>query len=753
MVTEQRAGWTANEEILSAYRETQRSDTLRIGRSFSLLLTLLLTISILLEQISIFMPHSLHLRLIPMGCAMIFYISSWYLAHNRPSLIIPAYTVFLASILIMLVGMSIYSCSFSRDSLGIDFEVYNGFAVSALLIYFFSGGAKKYIPYLFGSGVAALIVILLIFKPISSLLIQIILITSFYGFIFSWLAVKDAKAKRENFLARSIIKMKNTALAEENKEVQDLYKRLNRALGTQQSLQIRYKEGMEKFQTLFNLSPYPVFLESLHGKILECNPAAEKVYGYTRDELIGMSVEMLIPPKIREELPELLELEYRSVESQFLEVENIRKGGEIFAAEINVQLTEMNGEKLIMVVVHDLSGIVTRENKIRDLAKFPEQDPNPVLRMSREGGLLYSNQPAKDTFEIIEHENPFQAETVEKIRDIIQRGGISTFDIHFKGKIYSLSITPLSEEGYANIYCTEVSQKRNDEKRLHELSLALEESSSSVIITDSEGTITYVNKKFSDITGYSRQECLGRNPRFLKSGFQPDAFYKEMWDIISSGKEWHGEFANKTKFETIIWVAASINPLRDAEGQIFAYVGVQEDITAKQQHEEKLNFFALHDSMTNMPNRRAFFSLLKKTVSEGERYKSKFAIAFIDLDHFKPINDQYGHETGDTVLKMVSHRIKNSIREMDYAARFGGDEFVLLLKNVKNKTAVRNVVSRVKEEITQIMEIDSEKFQVGASIGISMFPADGTDGNVLVQQADKAMYRVKDAGKNDIAFI
>lgn len=300
----------------------------------------------------------------------------------------------------------------------------------------------------------------------------------------------------------------------------------------------------------------------------------------------------------------------------------------------------------------------------------------------------------------------------------------------------------------------DITSQRAGEARLRKLSAAVEHSPASIVITDAQGLIEYVNPAFSRLTGYSFEEVFGQNPRILKAGDQTEEFFKELWDTLQRGEEWRGEFHNKRKDGSLFWEMASISPILDASGKTTHYVAVKEDITERKELRDRLEQMAQFDMLTGLPNRRMFLDRLAQSVSVARRNGQRFALLFIDLDGFKRINDNYGHEAGDRVLKTVAARLSACIRISDTAGRIGGDEFTVILGTLAHYKDAGQVAEKILSALRRPITLpDSRLDTIGASIGISVFPEDAQDGDGLLATADDAMYTVKNAGKNGYRFF
>jgi diguanylate cyclase (GGDEF)-like protein/PAS domain S-box-containing protein len=299
---------------------------------------------------------------------------------------------------------------------------------------------------------------------------------------------------------------------------------------------------------------------------------------------------------------------------------------------------------------------------------------------------------------------------------------------------------------------TDEEGRRAIESRLRILVKAVEQSPVSIIVTDNEGTIEYVNPKFTKVTGYTLEEVLGKTPRVLKGGFLTEDFYQDLWRTILAGEEWHGVFHNRTKNGDMIWELASISPIRDDQGLVTHFVSVKEDFTEIKRLQDQMDSLAYHDQLTGLPNRTLFYDRLTHARALARRQEHGFALFYMDLDGFKAVNDTYGHERGDQLLKAVGQRITECVRASDTVARIGGDEFTVLLPDLQERDAAAVVARQIIDALAQPFQFDEVSCSIGVSIGISFYPEHGEDSELLISRADSAMYRVKNIGKNGFAF-
>lgn len=269
-----------------------------------------------------------------------------------------------------------------------------------------------------------------------------------------------------------------------------------------------------------------------------------------------------------------------------------------------------------------------------------------------------------------------------------------------------------------------------------------------VSITDVQGNIIYANKKFSDISQYSREELLGSNHRILKSEVHPDSFFKEMWRSIAQGHVWHGEIQNIAKDGSFYWVAATIVPMLDKRGKPKQYISIRTDITESKQQQSTLELMAHYDILTKLPNRILLSDRFGQAIAHSKRSETSLAVCFLDLDNFKPINDTYGHKVGDELLIEVAERIKTTIRDEDTVSRHGGDEFILLLGSIDSLFQCETLLERLIKSLAEPYFIGEHEINISASIGFTLYPSDDAEFDALVRHADQAMYQAKLAGRN-----
>ncbi|GEM_PF-122284 len=303
--------------------------------------------------------------------------------------------------------------------------------------------------------------------------------------------------------------------------------------------------------------------------------------------------------------------------------------------------------------------------------------------------------------------------------------------------------------------CYDITERKQAEEKMRIQERAIESSVNAILITDATrpgNPLIYANPAFERITGYSQEEALGRNCNFLQNDDRDQPGLEVLRQALRDQHEGRAVLRNYRKDGSMFWNELLIAPVRDEAGKVTHFVGVQNDVTERMSYESQLEHQANYDMLTGLPNRNLLQDRLGQTLAYVRRHERELALLFIDLDHFKNINDSLGHEAGDRLLKLVAVRLAGCVREVDTVSRQGGDEFVVILPDVAEEEDVTPVTRKILHAMSEPFDVDGHELFVTCSIGIALYPKDGEDGQTLLKNADAALYRAKDLGRNNAQF-
>ena len=299
----------------------------------------------------------------------------------------------------------------------------------------------------------------------------------------------------------------------------------------------------------------------------------------------------------------------------------------------------------------------------------------------------------------------------------------------------------------------DISERRRSEENLARLFQAIEQSPVSIVITDAEGNIEYVNPSFVRVTGYTPLDVVGRNPRILKSGCNPPSVYKELWETVLAGREWRGELHNRRKNGDLFWESVSIAPIKDGDGTITHFLAIKEDITHRKAIEERLLRQANFDELTDLPNRVLALDRLSQDLAHAGRERKMVAVMIVNLDELKKINDSLGHAAGDDLLVEVSRRVASCMRDGDTVARLEGDQFLIVLPDLTLAVFAEVVAQKILGACGRPFQLAGHEVSITARIGLTVSPNDGNDARVLLRNAQAAVNRAKEIGGNTYRFF
>ena len=529
------------------------------------------------------------------------------------------------------------------------------------------------------------------------------------------------------------------------------------------------------------------------GIITEFNSGAQKLLGYTSDEMVGKETPGVF--HLTEEIEQqkaLLKKEFGLIQfdMQVFTLKAHEEGGNqgewtfvdkegkhIPVSLVVTPIYAKNGNNVIgyLGISKDISELKESEQALIDsqnqLKATLDAIPDLLFEVSNDGviqsyhtaeveelyinpesliGKRYQETLPPDVVEVCSasfEEARIAGHSIGKQYEMETRDGIRYFEL-------SVSCKEKREGDYSFVVLSrDITERVKAQKHLKLISNVFNYAREGITITDVEGNIIDVNKGFSDITGYSREEVLGKNPRMLKSNLQPRDFYKDMWTDISGKGYWTGEMWNRHKNGEVYAEVITISAIYDDNGQPQNYMGIFTDVTAIKQNQKRLEHIAHYDVLTQLPNRVLLADRLQQAIIHADRNENSLAVLFVDLDGFKEVNDLYGHDVGDQLLMKIAEKMQQSLRAEDTLARLGGDEFVAVLVDLDSPQACEPILERVLLSVSEPILIDGSLVKVSASIGVALYPNDLSDADLLIRHADQAMYQAKQEGKNRFRFF
>ena len=534
-------------------------------------------------------------------------------------------------------------------------------------------------------------------------------------------------------------------------------------------------ESESRFRALYENVPVGVVaIDPGSGLISEVNPKLKFLTGYHANDLKGMNPVDLTYPEDRPETGEkLAEMRGGEISGFRIEKRCVKKDGSVFWAEI--MATAIRDEKghisRVIAIVNDIderkrweSALKASEQRFQEIidlmpvALFVKDCSSRIMLMNRaceeQWGMIFSDLQGTDGSRFFppEQMNHFLA----KDREIFEGGVPVDFEEPIwndrlkENRIVHTYKKPVYDEQGKPIYLigmtVDVTEQKQKEEELRLAAIVFDIADEAVMITDSENRVLRVNPSFTAITGYGAEEVFGRTPSLLSSGGHDKAFYQALWEKVEKEGAWQGEVWDRRKDGEVYVEWVSVKALKDDAGKTTHHVAVFTDITQRRAAYERAQHLAYYDALTDLPNRTLFWDRLHQALSQEKREKGRLAVMFIDLDRFKPVNDRYGHEVGDLLLKEVARRLSRCVRESDTVSRLGGDEFAVLLQVIEVFSDAGNVAKKIVREMDRPFEISGFSLSVSASIGIALYPDHGETAEALMKYADSAMYRAKGTG-------
>lgn len=536
----------------------------------------------------------------------------------------------------------------------------------------------------------------------------------------------------------------------------------------------RAEEEVKKYVSVFQNAGWGmVVVDPLSEKITHVNDAYAQMHGFETVELLGKPLIDTYAPSVRDHIPE--QVRQTNLKGHHIfESMHLRKDGSEFPVLIDVTVYKDSNGNIIFraATVEDITERKATEATLKmwgnafEQAEFALAIGNPKTNHLVSVNPFFARQRGFTQEELVGRPvlSLFPPDRTDEVKTTIQQldmNGHSIFESEHLRKdgsrfpvLLDITVTK-SRDGQPQTrlaYAQDISERKRAEAELRLAASVFANTHEGVLVCDAKTIIIDVNPSFSRITGYLREEVIGKTPSLLASEKQSSDFYAEMYDSLTKRDFWRGEIWNRRKNGELYAEMLSISVVRDSGGQLSHYIGVFSDISQLKAHQEELDKIAHFDPLTGVPNRRLLTYRLDQSLAHARRTDTPLAVCYLDLDFFKPINDQHGHAIGDHLLIAIAERLKAILRAEDTLARLGGDEFILLLSDLIEQEEIYRILDRILEEVHQPVLIKDTVLQVSASIGVSVFPSDDSDADTLIRHADQAMYRAKQKGKNRYHF-
>lgn len=536
----------------------------------------------------------------------------------------------------------------------------------------------------------------------------------------------------------------------------------------------RMQANQKQVDTLFENAGDPILIiDKNSGNIISANKLTSELLKYDNEELSGLNISSIreesTKAQVIDDLNDVNKNGLKLIKTNYCD-----KNGTIIPVEVSAKIVPYGNTEVILSIIRDVT------NNKKHLAQLKEKESRlkaaQVYAKMGYWELLADHKTAlwSEQMYALFGLNPELSAGPEILCDVMHKGDYPNFTASIQACFatghehhveYRITRPSDGEERWIECrgkleiqsdgkpekisgFIQDITERKNVEERLSLSSRVFSDTHEGIIITDPQQRIVDVNPAFTQITGYSREEVTGKLPSILSSGKQSSTFYTQMWQSVKEHGHWQGEVWNRTKQGELYAELLNISSLTNEHDEVTHYVGVFSDITSSKQHQEQLNLMAHYDVLTKLPNRALFIDRFNQSIAHSKRTKNQLAVCFLDLDDFKPVNDNYGHNVGDRLLIEVADRITACIREEDTVSRQGGDEFAILLNDIESVSQYEGTLKRIHQALALPYCIDEVQHHVTASSGVTLYPSDNGDIDTLLRHADHAMYQSKLSGKH-----
>jgi diguanylate cyclase (GGDEF)-like protein/PAS domain S-box-containing protein len=526
------------------------------------------------------------------------------------------------------------------------------------------------------------------------------------------------------------------------------------------------------FHELLDHLPDPVLLiDPRDGRIVDVNWACCNELGYARQEMLALRI-YDIDTAINEELFLSAVNQLRETPSLVWEGLHQRKDSSCFPTEVKLRYVRLQ-QDYVLAAARNITERRRLEQSLREETHrrqiLVDESRDGIVVMEQSGKVVEANRAFAEMLgysqdELLQMclwdwEHNYSREKVEEMLRTIDEAGdhFETRHTRKDGTVIDVELstnaTIINNRKLVFAVSRDITERKRSENSLKLAAMVYQNSREAMMVTDGNGHLVAINPTFTRVTGYAIEEVLGTKPPMLHGGEQPPEFYVALWTHLHRNGHWNGETVGRRKDGTLYPVWLSINAVYDGKGEAQSWVAQFSDITDKKDAEQLIWRQANFDHLTGLPNRRMFLDRLGEEIKKSKRSGLPMALLFLDLDHFKLVNDSLGHDMGDLLLQQAAGRLRECVRESDTISRLGGDEFTLILTNLSDSDRVGAIAQKILWKLTEPFTLGNEQAFVSASIGITLYPADAGDAEGLLKNADQAMYGSKKAGRGRYQYF
>lgn len=551
---------------------------------------------------------------------------------------------------------------------------------------------------------------------------------------------------------------------------------IGRDVTDQQKASEKIRKSEITYRSVLSTALDGFLIVSVDGVIQDANDAYAEMSGYALNELHGMRIEHLDAIESESMAGELIQQMMAEKKQRFV-TQHRRQNSTIYDVEINATFWPEDGGKFFVFIKDITERALAEQRLLQSEAQFRQVFENTpaigVQGYDKNRNVIFWNAASEKIYGYSSDEALGKKLEDLIIPDVIQARVVDEVDRWLAGgevtpaselvlkrsdgspvSVFSSHVMITGVNNEPEMYCVDLdlTALKRAEERVVMLSQAVEQSPVSVVLTDIDGVIEYVNSSFEKVTGYTREEVIGEPTRMLQSGLTTLSKYRQLWDTLLSGSSWQGEFQNRKKNTQLFWEHVHIAPVKNDSGEIKHFLAVKQDITQQKEQAEQVLYQAHYDSLTGLPNRFLSLDRLEQMLKEVRRSEKQAAVLFLDLDDFKKVNDTMGHQVGDELLIEAAGRLKMSVRDDDVIGRLGGDEFIVLINQMESSTTIAQVAEKLLEQFRVPFNLTGRELMSTVSIGIAVCPTDSNTSAELLRQADAAMYHSKEQGRNTYNF-